>query len=115
MIESQNDFAFDEKGMKKTARYFKSRDKYNPVLEIPLFRREHSFYQGIRGCEMYYFPTATKDPKQVLFATTLRSSADRMKEEARLAASRTPKPIQKTQLFKMKVDTVQAARVFQAK
>lgn len=92
LIETVADYKFDEDGIRKQSVYFKSRHNFKPRREIPLPKREHSFYQQMRGCDVHYTSTS-RNAMQALYCTEMTGLRERGKNLLKdvTKAPKTPK------------------------
>jgi hypothetical protein len=79
LMETVADYKFDEDGIRKKSVYFTSRHNFKPRKEIPLPKREQSFYQQMRGCDVHY--TATSPNSMIaLYCTEMTGLRERSKK-----------------------------------
>lgn len=100
LIERQTSFAYDSQGSKKPGHFWahKSpmRDEQNPA---DLQNRVNGFYQDVRGSDVAYVTTQTRNEATMLFATSPTNRVRRGKSNALDIAKQPPKR-RKSRIFR---------------
>ena len=116
LLERQATFTYDEFGSKKPSLLWQHKSpKRNAENPADLQNRVNDFYQNVRGSDVAYVTTHTKNPKTMLFATSPTRKTNRGKSDAKDIA-KMPTVRRKSKIFRAYNKTIEPSdQIFDSK
>lgn len=98
-MEVSENFGYDENGVKKPSVYFESKHNFKPNLGDDMNKRVHEYHQSMRGGDVFFVATTTKNKQNQLFSTEISPRHLRGKSSAN-DVTKTQSLKRKSRIFK---------------